>query len=195
MVGWITALKQSKRAAETNRNAESKIEASLKEKGVLVSSPEDIEELSLRGYGVSENEGLMLTFYEALFLLGKGIIAVKKEKTGGKVNFQTLLQRFQSIDEYAWVRYLIYRDLRSRGYVAREGFGLGIDFRVYERGEYGKETAKYMIFGIQEGQPVSVEELARSLRYVQSLKKRLVLAVINRRGEVVYYSLSQLTLK
>lgn len=195
MVGWITALKQSKRAAETNRNAESKIEASLKEKGVLVSSPEDIEELSLRGYGVSENEGLMLTFYEALFLLGKGIIAVKKEKTGGKVNFQTLLQRFQSIDEDAWVRYLVYRDLRSRGYVAREGFGLGIDFRVYERGEYGKETAKYMIFGIQEGQPVSVEELARSLRYVQSLKKRLVLAVINRRGEVVYYSLSQLTLK
>ncbi|TET20892.1 tRNA-intron lyase [Candidatus Bathyarchaeota archaeon] len=195
MVGWITALKQSKRAAETNRNAESKIEASLKEKGVLVSSPEDIEELSLRGYGVSENEGLMLTFYEALFLLGKGIITVKKEKTGGKVNFQTLLQRFQSIDEDAWVRYLVYRDLRSRGYVAREGFGLGIDFRVYERGEYGKETAKYMIFGIQEGQPVSVEELARSLRYVQSLKKRLVLAVINRRGEVVYYSLSQLTLK
>lgn len=195
MVGWITALKQSKRAAETNRNAESKIEAALEEKGVLVSSPEDIEELSLRGYGVSENEGLMLTFYEALFLLGKGIIEVKNEKTGGKVNFQTLLQRFQSIDEDAWVRYLIYRDLRSRGYVAREGFGLGIDFRVYERGEYGKETAKYMIFGIQEGQPVSIEELARSLRYVQSLKKRLVLAVINRRGEVVYYSLSQLTLK
>jgi len=195
MVGWITALKQSKRAAETNRNAESKIEAALEEKGVLVSSPEDIEELSLRGYGVSENEGLMLTFYEALFLLGKGIIEVKNEKTGGKVNFQTLLQRFQSIDKDAWVRYLVYRDIRSRGYVAREGFGLGIDFRVYERGEYGKETAKYMIFGIQEGQPVAIEELARSLRYVQSLKKRLVLAVINRRGEVVYYSLSQLTLK
>ncbi len=195
MVGWITILKQSKDATETDRNAESKIETALKEKEVFVSSPEDIEELSIRGYGVSENEGLTLTFYEALFLLGKGIIEVENEKTGGKVNFQTLLQRFQSIDKDAWVRYLIYRDLRSRGYVAREGFGLGIDFRVYERGEYGKETAKYMIFGIQEGQPVSIEELARSLRYVQSLKKRLVLAVINRRGEVVYYTLSQLTLK
>jgi len=188
-------LKQSKRAAEVDRNAELTIEASLGEKGVLVSSPENIEELSLRGYGVPENEGLMVTFYEALFLLGKGIIEVKNKKTGGKINFQTLLQRFQSIDKNAWVRYLIYRDLRSRGYVAREGFGLGIDFRVYERGEYGKETAKYLIFGIQEGQPVSIEELARSLRYVQSLKKRLVLAVINRRGEVVYYTLSQLTLK
>lgn len=79
--------------------------------------------------------------------------------------------------------------------MVREGFGLGIDFRVYERGEYGKEIAKYLIFGIQEGQPVSVEDLARSLSYVQSLKKKLVLAVINRRGEVVYYSLSQLNLK
>ena len=195
MIGWITTLKQSKRAAEVDRNAELTIEASLGEKGVLVSSPENIEELSSRGYGVPENEGLMVTFYEALFLLGKGIIEVKNKKTGGKINFQTLLQRFQSIDKNAWVRYLIYRDLRSRGYVAREGFGLGIDFRVYERGEYGKETAKYLIFGIQEGQPVSIEELARSLRYVQSLKKRLVLAVINRRGEVVYYTLSQLTLK
>ena len=194
MVGWITALKQSKGAAEADRNAELTIEASLGEESVLVSSPEDIEELSLRGYGVPENEGLILNFYEALFLLGKGIIEIKN-KTGGKINFQTLLQRFQSVDKNAWVRYLIYRDLRSRGYVAREGFGLGIDFRVYERGEYGKETAKYLIFGIQEGQPVSIEELARSLRYVQSLKKRLVLAVINRRGEVVYYTLSQLTLK
>nr|NIM45855.1 tRNA-intron lyase [Nitrososphaeria archaeon] len=167
----------------------------LKENGIAVSSSEDIAGLSLRGYGVSENETLTLTFYEALFLLGKGIIEVKDEKTGEAVGFQDLLKRFQSVDENAWVRYLIYRDLRSRGYVAREGFGLGIDFRVYERGEYGKETAEYLIFGIQEGQPVTVEELARALRYVQSLKKELVLAVINRRGEVVYYSLSKLTLK
>jgi tRNA-intron endonuclease len=189
------ALKQPEGKAEASREAELKIRASLEEKGVLVSSPEDIEGLSSRGYGVSENKKLVLAFYEALFLLGKDILQVEDEKTGKEVSFQDLLKRFQMVEKDAWVKYLIYRDLRSRGYVAREGFGLGIDFRVYERGEYGKETAKYLIFGIQEGQPVSVEELARALRYVQSLKKRLVLSVINRRGEVVYYSISQLTLK
>ena len=189
------ALKQSERKDEVGREPELKITASLGEKGVLVSSPEDIEGLSSRGYGVSENEKLALALYEALFLVSKGLLRVKDEKTGEEVSFQDLLKRFQMVEKDAWVKYLIYRDLRSRGYVAREGFGLGIDFRVYERGEYGKETAKYLIFGIQEGQPVSVEELARALRYVQSLKKRLVLAVINRRGEVVYYALSQLTLK
>jgi len=188
-------LKQPEGKAEAGREIELKIRASLGEKGVLVSSPEDIEGLSLRGYGVSENEKMVLAFYEALYLLGKGILQVEDEKTGKDLSFQDVLKRFQLVEKDAWVKYLIYRDLRSRGYVAREGFGLGIDFRVYERGEYGKETAKYLIFGVQEGQPLSVEKLARALSYVQSLKKRLVLAVINRRGEIVYYSLSQLTLK
>ncbi|MFQ6064854.1 MAG: tRNA-intron lyase [Candidatus Bathyarchaeia archaeon] len=174
---------------------ELKIEAKLVEDGVLVSSPDSIEGLSSRGYGVSENGELMLTFYEALYLLSKEILEVKDERTGERLRFQDILKRFQSTDQNAWVKYLIYRDLRSRGYVVREGFGLGIDFRVYKRGEYGEETAKYMIFGIQEGQPVTLGKLAQAQKYVQSLKKKIVLAVVNRRGEVVYYSLSQLTLR
>jgi tRNA-intron endonuclease len=191
-------LTQPRSKTEATRNAEfKKIEALLREKDILVSSEEAevTERLSSRGYGVPENEKLTLSFYEALFLLSKGIIEIKSKKPKKKIGFETLLQRYQSFEKNAWVKYLIYRDLRSRGYVAREGFGLGIDFRVYERGEYGKETATYLIFGIQEGQPVTVEELARALKYVQSLKKKLVLAVLNRRGEVVYYSISQLTLK
>ena len=143
----------------------------------------------------SSSQDEKLTFCETLFLVGKEAIKIKDSKTKQKVGFEALLKRFQSVDKDAWVRYLIYRDLRSRGYVAREGFGMGIDFRLYERGDYGKETAKHLIFGIQEGQPVTLETLARTQRYTQNLKKNLVLAVINRRGEIVYYSLSELNLK
>ena len=171
------------------------VEASVKGTVVTVSSPEGIEEFSAKGYGTTEDNKLTLTFCEALFLLGKGAITVTDKETKTKMAFQGLLKRFQQIDKDAWVRYLIYRDLRGRGYVAREGFGLGIDFRVYERGDYGRETAKHLIFGIQEGQPVTLEKLARTQRYVQNLKKNLILAVINRRGEIVYYSLSELNLK
>jgi tRNA-intron endonuclease len=191
----VLALDKSEVEAEKSQEVIVPVGASLKEGVVTVSSPEGIEELSSKGYGVTENGKLRLTFYEALFLLGKGAIEITDEKTKEKMVFQGLLKRFQSVDKDAWVRYLIYRDLRGRGYVAREGFGLGIDFRVYERGDYGKGTAKHLIFGIQEGQPVSVEKLARTQRYVQNLKKNLVLAVINRRGEIVYYSLSELNLK
>jgi tRNA-intron endonuclease len=182
------------RAAEETP-AEPEIESWLTKDGVKVSSSEDIEGLSSRGYGVSRDDELLLTFYEALYLLGKEILEVKDEETGESMSFLDVLKHFQSHKESAWVKYLIYRDLRSRGYVVREGFGLDIAFRVYKRGEYGEETAKYMIFGIQEGQPVTLAALARAQTYVQSLKKKLILAVVNRRGEVVYYSLSQLTLK
>jgi len=191
-------LEKPKQTTEASRSAELKvIKASLREKDVIVSSRENVEELASRGYGTSEDKKLVLTLCEALFLMSKGIIEVEIEtrKTRKKIGFQKLLSHYKTLDGNAWVKYLIYRDLRSRGYVAREGFGLGIDFRMYERGEYGTATAKYLVLGIQEGQPVSMEELTRALKYVHSLKKNLVLGVLNRRGEVVYYSLSKLTLK
>jgi len=188
-------VEETKQEVEETRTTEIvKVKATLKEKGVLVSEKEGIESLSTRGYGVPENGNLLLAFFESLFLVSKEILEVYNEKTGKNVSFQDILERFQLTDKDAWVKYLVYRDLRSRGYVVREGFGLGIDFRVYERGEYGKEIATYLIFVIQEGQPLLIEELARALSYVLNLKKKLVLAVINRRGEVVYYSVSQFTL-
>lgn len=181
--------------AEKSQGVVLPVGASLKENVVTILSPEGIEEFSSKGYGVTKDNNLRLAFHEALYLLGKGAIEIIDGKTKEKVAFQGLLKCFQAVDKDIWVRYLIYRDLRSRGYVAREGFGLGIDFRLYDRGNYGKGTAKHIIFGIQEGQPVTVEKLARTQRYVQNLKKNLVLAVINRRGEIVYYSLSELNLR
>ena len=188
-------LEPPKEKPETSRSVEAKvIEASLEEEVISISLPENIEELTSRGYGTSKNKKLVLTFCETLFLVGKELIAVEDKKTRKKIGFQQLLSRYQMLDENAWAKYLIYRDLRSRGYVAREGFGLGIDFRVYERGEYGAATAKNLVLGIQEGQPVSMRDLIRALKNAHSLKKELVLAVLNRRGEVVYYSLSKLTM-
>jgi tRNA-intron endonuclease len=170
------------------------VEGSLTEKGVKISKKQNVDELSSRGYGVAENKGLLLTFYEALYLLEKGMLEVEDEN-GRKTDFQTLLQRFKRVDEDAWIKYLTYRDLRSRGYVVREGFGFGVDFRVYDRGEYGNEAAKHLVLSVQEGKPISLEELARVLRSSQSLKKKLVVAVMNRRGEIVYYAVAQFTLK
>jgi len=175
-------------------SSELKVKGLLVENGVKISKNQSLEEISSRGYGVTENDELLLTFYEALYLLDKGLLEVENEE-GEKVDFQKLLQCYESVDENAWANYLTYRDLRGRGYVVREGFGVGVDFRVYERGEYGKDTAKYLILSIQEGKPISLEDLTRAMTQCQSLKKELILAVMNRRGEIVYYSVSQLTLK
>ena len=173
-------------------NSEIKTTGVLVEKGVRIDEKGSIDTLSQRGYGTPENDAFTLAFYEALYLLDKELLEVKDEN-GKIVDFQALLQSYKKTYPNAWVNYLVYRDLRNRGYVVREGFGAGIDFRLYNRGSYGKNTASYMVLGTQEGKPMPVEDLAKALRYCQSQKKELLLAVINRRGETVYYTVSQLT--
>jgi tRNA-intron endonuclease, archaea type len=166
----------------------------LVEKGIRITEQSSIDALTNRGYGTVENKIFTLAFYEALYLQDKGMLEVK-EAGGKKVDFQNLLHEYSAVNENAWVNYLIYRDLRGRGYVVREGFGVGTEFRIYERGSYGKENAAYLVVGTQEGKPLPIQDLTNALQQVQSQKKELVIAVMNRRGEIVYYAVSQLNIK
>jgi tRNA-intron endonuclease len=183
-------------AMSDNKQVPSELKSTgvLVEKGVEIAEKSSADALSQRGYGTADDGVFTLAFYEALYLLDKEMLEVKDEDGGG-VDFQAILQLYEKMDKNAWVNYLVYRDLRSRGYVVREGFGAGIDFRIYERGAYGKDTAPYLILSTQEGKPVPVEDLTGALQRSQSQKKELILAVMNRRGEIVYYSISQLTFK
>ena len=181
--------------SKTDTNiSEHKTTGVLVQKGVEIAEKSSIESLSQRGYGRDENDAFTLAFYEALYLVDKELLEVRGEK-GQEVTFQTLLQSYEKTNPNAWVNYLVYRDLRNRGYVVREGFGAGTDFRLYERGAYGKDAASFMVLGTQEGKPLPIDDLIKALSHCQSQKKELILAVMNRRGETVYYSVSQLTLK
>jgi tRNA-intron endonuclease len=165
----------------------------LTDKGVAVTEQSSIDQLTSRGYGTAEGKTLTLAFFEALYLQDKAMLEVKAQD-GATVDFQTVLHCYEEQNENAWVNYLVYRDLRSRGYVVREGFGAGIDFRIYERGAYGKDTAPYLILVTQEGKPLPIDDLAAALQKCQSQKKELVLAVMNRRGEIVHYSVGEMHL-
>ncbi len=174
--------------------SEFKAKGLFDEKGVKICDRGSIDALSQRGYGTIEKDTLTLSFYEALYLLDKKML-IAQDKKGGELDFQSILQAYEHQDPNAWMHFLVYRDLRSRGYVVREGFGAEIDFRIYERGAYGKDSASFLVLSTQEGQPLRMEELGKSIGQTQSLKKELVLAVINRRGEIVYYSVSPLAFK
>jgi tRNA-intron endonuclease, archaea type len=181
---------------KTNANDSSEIRAKgvLAVKGVRITDRSSVDSLSQRGYGTEEKGIFTLSFYEALYLLDKELLEVTDE-VGEKADFQRLLECYEAKDENAWVNYLVYRDLRSRGYVVREGFGAGIDFRIYERGTYGKDTAQYLVLSTLEGKPLPIQSLVNAVHQCQSQKKEMILAVMNRRGEVVHYSVSPLTFK
>ncbi len=181
---------------KTNTNDASEIRAKgvLNAKGVQISERSNIDSLSQRGYGTEEKGVFTLSFYETLYLMDKELLEIV-DQTGEKADFQHLLKCYEAKDENAWVNYLVYRDLRSRGYVVREGFGAGIDFRIYERGTYGKDTAQYLVLSTLEGKPLPIQSLVNAVHQCQSQKKELILAVMSRRGEVVHYSVSSLSFK
>ena len=77
----------------------------------------------------------------------------------------------QKTDPEILTQFLIYRDLRNRGYVVKDGFGFGSDFRVYERGHFGEKGAKFLIFGLNEGQQEKMGNLQKKLKTLLKWEK------------------------
>lgn len=161
---------------------------------VVVPAQNEANSLYQDGYGSLLGDARLLTLKpcEAMYLVERMKVAVVDEENRRRLVFHELLQRFSSVDPLIWTRYLIYRDLRSRGFVARDGPGLGVDFLVYQRGSYGKRPPRYLVYAIWEGATEPIESLRDALEATEDAGRILRLAVIDRRGEVVYYTLSEM---
>ena len=157
---------------------------------VRVTEKDRFGELEESGYGSREGRGLALRDYEALYLLYSKKLEVADEGGAG-VPFEALAELAQKKAGDSWTKFVIYRDLRSRGYIVREGFGFGTDLRVYERGDYPKKAAKYVVFALDEGIEKGVAELQKSVKEMAKMGKEAIIAVIERRGEVIYYKVSR----
>jgi len=149
-----------------------------------------IHDLELKGYGENENGKLFLKFFESLYLLYAEKLVLKKGKK--KIDFDTMMTICQKQDGEALTKFLIYRDLRNRGYVVKDGFGFGSDFRVYERGHFGEKGAKFLIFGLNEGQQEKMGSLQKKIEEITQMGKEPIIAVIERRGEVIYYKINRM---
>ncbi len=76
--------------------------------------------------------------------------------------------------------------------VLGDGFGFGSDFRVYERGHFGEKGAKFLIFGLNEGQQEKMGNLQKKIEQITQMGKEPIIAVIERRGEVIYYKINRM---
>ncbi len=167
------------------------IAADFSEGQVTIADPTSAQSLVEAGYGATKDNGEECTLapWEALYLLAEDRLQIQDRQSQKPMTFQTLLTQYRKEDEEVWTKYLIYRDLRSRGYVVRDGFGLGVDFRLYARGTYGQKAAKYLVYTLCEGTPIATKKMRDIHLIAQNMKKQLIIAVMDRRGEIVYYSL------
>jgi len=157
---------------------------------VCISDKNMIHELVQKGFGEMEGEQLFLKSFETLYLLYVNRLVLKKNKK--QIDFNSFMGIYQKIDSEILTKFLIFRDLRNRGYVVKDGFGFGSDFRVYERGHYGEKGAKFLIFGLNEGQQEKMGNLQKKIEEITQMGKEPIIAVIERRGEVIYYKINKM---
>ncbi len=169
---------------------ESKVEGILVKDHTLVENKEMQHNLELKGFGEEIKKKFYLKPFESLYLLYADKLRLLKGKQ--EVAFEHLVDECVKHDPDAFTKFLIYRDLRTRGYVAKDGFGFGSDFRVYERGQFGEKGTKYVVFGLTEGKRQKISLLQKQIEQITTMGKEPVIAVIERRGEVIYYKVSKI---
>jgi len=152
-------------------------------RGGLVSLPKasELMEIRERGFGELKGRKLILTPHEAFYLLEKGRINVEGENEE-KITFEGLVRALSGHQEEVWVKYLVYRDMRDRGYIVRE-------CPVFDFEIHGKGPMRRYVYIVYEGGEADLKTLRRLLKRATLDKKDLILAVVDRRTDIVYYSL------
>ena len=155
----------------------------------IILEPNRQQELEQKGYGDMVKDKLFLKPFESLYLLYTGKLALFRGKKN--IGFDLFLQLCKKQDENILTKFLVYRDLRTRGYTVKDGFGFGSDFRVYAKGDFGKNGAKFLVFGLNEGKQEKIGKLQKKVEEITKMGKEPIIAVVQRQGEIIYYKVSK----
>jgi tRNA-intron endonuclease len=167
------------------------------EKGKGYVNAEESDRISQQGFYGNRIDGnrLELEPVELLHLIERKRVVVETPD-GKDVGPDNIVRELLDEDPDLWTRYLVFRDLRSRGYAVRQGFGSGIGFRVYARGDRpGASSANQLVYVLKEGMPISLSDLDMVTQTASGSRKSLVFALVDQNGEVNFYRVAQATLK
>jgi tRNA-intron endonuclease len=125
-----------------------------------------------------------LELEEAAGLLETGKIEIKDEE-GKEMSPDEFLKRALAISPEFGLRYLVYNDLKERGYVVQPG---GVDFWLYPRGvKPGEKPARYFIRILSESDSISLKELVELLILARNMRKAPIIAVVDEESDITYY--------
>ncbi len=167
----------------------SKVKAVLGRERVVTENSDKARELfnQSRFGSVLENGRVQLSLLEGLYLTEAGKLGVVVSK-GKKVSFDEYLKRAQKFEPKFLIRYAVFKDIRSRGYIVKTALKFGADFRIYDRGvKPGEDHAKWVVYPVHESEVLTWYEFAAKNRVAHSTKKRLLLGIVDDENDVTYY--------
>lgn len=161
------------------------------ERVITESSDEAREFYNQSRFGtLAESGKVELSLLEALYLMERGRLLAKSQ-TGREVNFETYVKKARKVEPNFWIRYVVFKDMRNRGYIIKTALKFGADFRVYERGvKPGDDHAKWIVFPVHEGSTLTWHEFSAKNRVAHSTKKRLLMGIVDDENDVTYYQVA-----
>ncbi len=162
----------------------------LIKKEVIIDNEKEASSLYNRGkFGTLEKNKLILSLIEALYLMEKNAIKIIDYKRKN-MSVKSFIQRASKAEPKFYIRYLVYKDIRSRGYITKTAFKYGADFRVYERGgEPGKTHAPWILYAVSESETFDWRKFAAMNRVAHSVRKKLLVGIVDDEGDVTYYEI------
>ena len=105
------------------------------------------------------------------------------------ISKKDLLRKLQRIDKRLEIKYPIFKDLRKKGYIVKTALKFGGDFRIYEK---RAKHAKWVVFADYESKKLTWHEFSAKNRVAHSTKKKLLLAIVDEEGDIIYYEVTWL---
>jgi tRNA-intron endonuclease len=135
-------------------------------------------------YGNMSEEGLQISLIEALYLAEKEKINILRN--GKKIKLEEMFQIIRKEDLFS--KYLVFKDLRNRGYIVKTGFKYGSEFRLYERGKSpGNGHSDYLVKVVSEDHEITVSDFSSYVRVAHGVNKKLLFAVVDEENDITYY--------
>jgi len=162
---------------------------------VVIVSEHQANQIYSKGFFGEPQPGgsLMLELIEAIYLIEASKLEVIKDDRNVKLeDMITLANNLQPNFE---IKYLVYRDLRQRGYVVKPNLE-PLDFRVFPRGGGPNLTpTKYWVLAISERAIFALSDLSNHLDDALRMKKQLLLAVVDEESDLTYYLVKRIVPK
>lgn len=164
------------------------IQAHFSGEKVVSSSQEAFSLYEKSRFGEKKDNKIEYSGVEALFLLASNKLFLQSGKK--TITEEALLKKFRKKDKKIETKFIIFSDLRKRGYIVKTALKYGADFRVYDKGLFpGEEHAKWILFATSENETISWHDFAAKNRIAHSTKKNLLIAIVDEEGDVSYYQI------
>jgi tRNA-intron endonuclease, archaea type len=146
-------------------------------------------ELKERSYfGEKKEDTIIYSAYEAVYLTEKNKAKIIfKQKN---LIFKEIVNKLAKKEKDFLTNYIVFKDLRDKGYILKTALKFGAEFRVYEKGASPKKKhAKWLLFPISKSKQLTKQDFIAKNRIAHSIKKNLLIAIIDDEQDIIYYEI------